>query len=707
MSKTITSFILTLIILFLLVRVTHTQQGWNWRNPLPQGNDLTSTKFLNNNTGYAVGKCGTVIKTTNGGNNWYFLPSGTTNDLNDCSFADVNTGYAVGYSSTVLKTTNGGINWISLNIGYPNLQLFSVSFISANKGIISSNGTAVFKTTNGGQNWFNYQSGGSSIFSIQMVDSINVYASGFYRIYKSTNGGINWSTLSGYANLYQINFADSLFGMTVANGGQVIVTTNAGYEWFDKSITTVPNLNSVYVLSQNTAWVCGYTNTSLVGVIFKTTNFGNNWDSLPINIGAILNKISFFGSSFGITVGNAGVISASTDGGNSWQMKSQGSINSLDEIQIVDSSIGFAVGFHEVLKSTNRGETWFSVAAPTYNCQSLYFVTGSTGYVGGTNYLSRTTDGGVNLINQFYNIPIPNGTSIYGLYFQNVLSGFAVCNSGLFLKTTNGGTNWSIITMPTSNHLFEIKFTSFTNGFIAGYNGTVLKTTNSGDTWVIVRNISGQHLYGISFADSNVGIAVGKSGLITKTINGGLNWSTQTSGTSKDLNAIKYLGGNIWIAAGIEGTVLFTSNGGNNWFTQPQKTKNNLLSISTRDSSFYIAGYYGTILSSSIGSLVTNISLSSSEIPKEFMLYQNYPNPFNPVTTIKFEVPQRTASNNINIQLKIFDLLGREIITLFDRKVGSGTYEVEWDASSFSSGIYFCRLAADDYTQVKKMVLLK
>jgi len=98
----------------------------------------------------------------------------------------------------------------------------------------------------------------------------------------------------------------------------------------------------------------------------------------------------------------------------------------------------------------------------------------------------------------------------------------------------------------------------------------------------------------------------------------------------------------------------------------------------------------------------------SSEIPNGYKLSQNYPNPFNPVTKIKFDVPldSRLRGNDIVI-LKIFDVLGREIATLVNEKLQPGSYETEWDASNYPSGVYFCKLITPVFSETRKMVLVK
>jgi hypothetical protein len=98
----------------------------------------------------------------------------------------------------------------------------------------------------------------------------------------------------------------------------------------------------------------------------------------------------------------------------------------------------------------------------------------------------------------------------------------------------------------------------------------------------------------------------------------------------------------------------------------------------------------------------TGIIQNSNEIPKEFKLYNNYPNPFNPVTSISFDIPKKSL-----VSLKIWDLLGKEIMTLVYNELSPGKYEYILNALELSSGLYIYKLEAKDYISIKKMVLLK
>ncbi|MEO8209622.1 MAG: T9SS type A sorting domain-containing protein, partial [bacterium] len=102
-------------------------------------------------------------------------------------------------------------------------------------------------------------------------------------------------------------------------------------------------------------------------------------------------------------------------------------------------------------------------------------------------------------------------------------------------------------------------------------------------------------------------------------------------------------------------------------------------------------------------SLLTGIAANSiSQTPEMFSLSQNYPNPFNPTTKINYSLP---VSNFVSI--KIFDVLGKEVVNLINERQNAGTYSVEFNAGNLSSGVYFYRIDAGEFTDIKRMVLIK
>jgi len=117
------------------------------------------------------------------------------------------------------------------------------------------------------------------------------------------------------------------------------------------------------------------------------------------------------------------------------------------------------------------------------------------------------------------------------------------------------------------------------------------------------------------------------------------------------------------------------------------------------------AGNTGTLIGWSVSIVYENtvsINNQTGIIPTEYKLYQNYPNPFNPTTRIKYEILKSE-----NVKVEIYDLLGHRIETLADKKLRPGVYEVQFDGSKLSSGVYFYKLTTDDFTETKRMLYIK
>lgn len=90
-------------------------------------------------------------------------------------------------------------------------------------------------------------------------------------------------------------------------------------------------------------------------------------------------------------------------------------------------------------------------------------------------------------------------------------------------------------------------------------------------------------------------------------------------------------------------------------------------------------------------------------IPEKYNLSQNYPNPFNPITKINFDLPE-----DAKIKLIVYDIIGREVKTFINNEFkAAGTYQIEFNGSNLSSGVYFYRLESEKFVQTKRMVLIK
>ena len=100
--------------------------------------------------------------------------------------------------------------------------------------------------------------------------------------------------------------------------------------------------------------------------------------------------------------------------------------------------------------------------------------------------------------------------------------------------------------------------------------------------------------------------------------------------------------------------------------------------------------------------LPTETSEEVEESTKEFSLNQNFPNPFNPSTTITFTIP-----NDGNVQLKLYDVLGNEVVSLINENLPAGYHTIKLNGSELTNGVYFYKLQAENFIDIKKLILLK
>lgn len=384
-----------------------------------------------------------------------------------------------------------------------------------------------------------------------------------------------------------------------------------------------------------------------------------------------------------------------------WYQVSSPASGPLKGIYFRDSNTGIIIGY----KTTNGGQNWFSTNGGYGN--ALSFPNPNTGYVVGTVF-SKTTNFGDNWIS----IPTPS-TGGYGVFFPNVNTGYVIGGLTKIFKTTSAGYNWIDISPIFYNynyHYAGISFPDTSLGFVVGSSvftdtSIILKTTNGGINWETNYFFlpSGKYLQSIFMLNSNTGF-VGGASILFITTNSGSTWEFRLNPTLSVINCIYFPSYNTGYGVCSFGDIIKTTDGGDTWLRQTPVTGYDLYTVFfPNDNTGFACGQNGTVLKTTNGGgPPIGIKPIGKEIPKSFSLSQNYPNPFNPSTRIRYQLPISS-----NVVLKVYDLLGKEVAVLVNEKQAAGIYEVEWQASSYPSGVYFYRLTAGDYHETKRMVLIK
>lgn len=400
-----------------------------------------------------------------------------------------------------------------------------------------------------------------------------------------------------------------------------------------------------------------------------------------------------------------------------WVQQISGINKTLNTGFFLNENNGYAGGNSGVLlKTVNGGSNWIVVYnQPIYDILAVTFVNASTGWafmkgnVNDSSFVIKTTNSGSSWIKNF----VDTGSfqnDLAGIQFSGVNTGYLANSHGL-RKSINGGSGWtslnSSVILPTC-----LSFINESTGWVAGYQTTLFKTNDSGQNWV--QQFSSQpntNSRAIVFMNSLTGFYA-TDYAVYRTSNGGSDWNESFNVSNiypRSVSFINAITG--WVLASKADTsfrniILRTDNSGATWgiheLILPSKRFNRV--YFTSQNTGWLLGDSGYIYKTTNGGFPIGIQPISSEIPRVFSLSQNYPNPFNPSTKIRFDISGTSSSQTL---LTVYDLLGREVAVLVNEKLSPGEYEVDFDGSKYPSGVYYYKLSAGDFTETKKMVLIK
>lgn len=263
-------------------------------------------------------------------------------------------------------------------------------------------------------------------------------------------------------------------------------------------------------------------------------------------------------------------------------------------------------------------------------------------------------------------------------------------------RSTNNGANWTGFASPMIIETMARIGDVFLAGNSSMEGGGMISSTDKGFGWSFLNQ---NFLPRSIVAKDSVFYLFSWNGYY-KSTNLGLNWVPFTSDLT-EANKI-YLIGNKFVC--ISGTSVYTSsNNGVNWISKSQGLPylENLCTMISKGANVFLTTTHRGVWKISLSDLLPVVNISS-EIPSVFSLSQNYPNPFNPTTKVKFEI-----INSEEVKLVVYDILGKEVQTLVNERLQPGTYETSFDGSKLTSGVYFYKLITNEFSETKKMLMIK
>jgi len=387
--------------------------------------------------------------------------------------------------------------------------------------------------------------------------------------------------------------------------------------------------------------------------IFRSTNAGANWDSIIFPVR--LNSITFPDQNTGYLTGSNGKIYKSTDRGATWISQITPTTDSLVDCCFLNSNTGYVIGFNGTLLKTNTGGISTSSVS---------------GFVRYSDNNQPVTSGKVKAFKfdkNTWNVIYVDSANIQsdGSYTLPNVPQDSV-DIGVFPNSTPPN-DW-VITYYPSTIYWELATTLYPTGNLTNININAIRLAASTNNNSVNGRITG-------IADnpsSNLKDAV----IYAKNGNTFVRCAVSDSGGIYHLQSLP--AGSIKIIATRLG------------FSRDSATVNVTASGNTDSINFLLHRF------------TVGINQISSEVPSEFKLFQNYPNPFNPNTIIRFQIKESRM-----VSLKVYDILGKEIVTLVNEKLKAGDYEIPFSNNQIPSGAYFYKLTSGDFTETKRMVLLK
>lgn len=633
--------------------------------------------------------------------NWKDTSIGSNDTLYDCISNSSEVRYVTGQKGKVFYSSNSGVSWATRLLPDTSKNVVGVSFISDTQGWVLTNKgdtVCVYKTTNSGVTW-TANLGGTNYNDIAFYNFGGWICGNNGSIKKTTDGGLNWTTQTFGSNNYKaIYFVTSNIGYAVGDSGKIIKTTNSGTNWVVQTSNTTNSLNSITFPDSDslTGYVVGDN-----GTVLKTINGGTNWTGQTTHTILNLRSVEKINANKIIACGDRGIILYTTNGGSEWIQRLGVSSNRLNKISIATGdSIPTAIGTKGWVTKGNKPFFEYFINDTFYKINVNNLAGGWLTKAALPIAIAEVTSSAVTVNNK---IAFVMGGRTSGFNFvDSVLRYNPLSNSWGFAAHLPAKISESSAALITPTKIMIVGGKSQSGISDKVYLGT-LDTMNAGGITISwgTRDTSYHMPY----------TAMGSKGFPSKKLAFFIGGNTEAfsfidapAGTSSKVFMYKEATDSfIELQTDVANTISHTGLDGcisefPSLSSQAADTSIRLFAPGGRDSNYLPLNLHKFL---KIDGLVS-VKQISTEIPGKYYLGQNYPNPFNPVTKIIYELPKNTKS-----EFGIFDILGKEIYSIHNSQQPAGIYEITFNASMLSSGIYFYQLKAGNFSEVRRMVLVK
>lgn len=382
-----------------------------------------------------------------------------------------------------------------------------------------------------------------------------------------------------------------------------------------------------------------------------------------------------------------------------WNLQNQFQNIEPGDMHFIDDNTGFIIADSTqngifvttvCISTQDGGQTWShsplnNASGNTFKC---YFLNANEGFIAGrgaggnSGMFMKTTNGGTS-----WTVLATFTERLNNVFFLNANTGWVMGKNGLLQKTTDGGITWSAQSVTTEDG-FSMRFYNATTGLFSCGGGELYRTTDGGVTWQAVISGTGDNLMSISISGNDAWIC-GEGGAVVYSNSTGQTWVAQTSTTTLDFNDVAFVNSTEGWLVGLSGEMKYTVDGGNTWNTQTNASNADILSIEMRNSGLgWFLDTDGDLYKYSSPAGLGDLEKSES--------IHIYPNPIEDVIYI-------LKSDVIWSEAVLMDATGKVLFTMPMQKTG-GDQMVDISDLQLASGIYLLRLENTHLTGIQKII---